>query len=96
MIRVQLQVCHACLPVVGCGKVARRFTGGRGVLGELGGSTEEGQEEDVAMLLPNAAEWMNDAELERAGIWDGFLFSLREWQDGRFRIGVTRVPQSET
>ncbi|GME65591.1 hypothetical protein GTA08_BOTSDO12789 [Neofusicoccum parvum] len=33
-------------------------------------------------LLPKGAQWCSDSELEKRGVWDGFVFSLGWWNSG--------------
>lgn len=40
-------------------------------------------------VVPEGAEWMSDKELKKAGVFEGYLFSLGWWAgDGRRRFGV--------
>ncbi|KAI0149172.1 hypothetical protein BJ166DRAFT_58101 [Pestalotiopsis sp. NC0098] len=53
-----------------------------------GGELWKAQEEDRrrALLVPDGAEWIDDGELARLGVWENLVFGLGWWPDGRYGI----------
>lgn len=83
--KVTLQILLAVMFV--CGSLAYIITDMRHTLPHnphtIAGSISllAGSEMTSRHVVPEGAEWMTDKQLKKAGVFDGYLFSLGWWQD---------------